>query len=599
MTLCTEASGGADRGWLEIYLPPILITLLATALYFYGLDSKSLWFDELATLTGAGWRGTWLDAIQKPLTIPATPKPPLSYVVTHLFLLLDEGEFTLRLPAALFATLTIPLTYALGKSLFDRRVGVFGALLLAIAPLQIRYAQEARMYAMWAFFSLLSLYLFWKATRSQQARWWALFAAVTILALYTHLFALLPLGVMVLFALWLLVRPRTRSRFPFRSRHSIVAMVAILVLYAPMLPFLAEGLVGDEGLGGEAMPNWSLGTLWLALRLFNGGNDVGSIVYVLLLIVAAGVLAVKDRQVLALAAMWIALPFAIVLGLPFGHGVRLRYFLFALPVYLLLVAYGLRVVNQWLVSRATRFGFWTNPSVVNALVTALLLGILAAISVPSVVAFYGEGKQNWRDATQLVCRKAEPGDPIFVQHVYHQMGVLFYIRQWCSDPDAWSEANVQGLPRDLTNIIPPDDNQQRWFIGPDRTRFLPGGELEASIQPHHHLLPPIFFRVSDKPKEYGITSPVAYQALIVVPVMPTEPGSIRFWADANTLISGDCTWLHWQVDKVREVYLDGEGVVGHDQRQVCPTVTTRYELKVIRLDSTETSQAVKIQVNTP
>ena len=81
--------------------------------------------------------------------------------------------------------------------------------------------------------------------------------------------------------------------------------------------------------------------------------------------------------------------------------------------------------------------------------------------------------------------------------------------------------------------------------------------------------------------------------------MPTEPGSIRFWADANTLISGDCTWLHWQVDKVREVYLDGEGVVGHDQRQVCPTVTTRYELKVIRLDSTETLQAIKIQVNTP
>jgi 4-amino-4-deoxy-L-arabinose transferase-like glycosyltransferase len=430
MTLGSETSYSADRGWLSIYLPPILITLLATALYLYGLDSKSLWFDELATLAGAGWRGSWLDAIQKPLTIPATPKPPLSYVVTHLFLLLGEGEFMLRLPAALFATLTIPLTYALGKSFFDRRVGVIGALLLAIAPLHIRYAQEARMYAMWAFFSLLSLYLFWKAIGSQQARWWVLFALVTTLALYTHLFALLSLGVMILFALWLLVRPRTRTRFPFRSRHFVVAVVAILLLYAPMLPFLAEGLVGDEGLGGEAMPNWSLGALVLALRLFSGGNDAGSIVYVLLLIVAAGVLVVKDRQALALAAMWIVLPFAIVLGLPFGHGVRLRYFLFELPVYLLVVAYGVRVVNQWLVSRATRLGPRMNPSIVNALITTLLLGILAAISVPSVVAFYGEGKQNWRDATQLVCRKAEPGDPVLVQHVYHQAGVLFYIRQW-------------------------------------------------------------------------------------------------------------------------------------------------------------------------
>jgi mannosyltransferase len=599
MTLCSETSNSADRCWLEIYLPPVLITLLATALYLYALESKSLWFDELATLTGAGWRGSWLDAIQKPLTIPATPKPPLSYVVTHLFLLLGGGEFPLRLPAALFAILTIPLTYAVGSSLFDRRVGVLGALLLAIAPMQIRYAQEARMYAMWAFFSLLSLYLFWKATRSQEARWWVLFALVTILALYTHLFALLALGVMILFALWLLVRPRTRARFPFQSRHFIVAVVAILVVYAPMIPFLAEGLVGDEGLGGEAMPNWSLGPLVLALRLFSGGNDAGSMVYILLLIVAASVLAVKDRQVLALAAMWIVLPFAIVLGLPFGHGVRLRYFLFTLPVYLLLVAYGLRVVSQWLVSRATRLGLRMNPSIVNVLVTALLLGILVAISVPPVVALYGEGKQNWRDATRLLCRKAEPGDQVFVQHVYHQAGVLYYIHQWCSDPNAWTEANVRVLPRNLTDLIPPDDNRQHWLIVPDRDRYLPGGELEASIQPHHHLLPPIFFRVSGRPEEFGITYPVTYQSLVVVPVMPSEPGSIRFWADAYALSSGDCTWLHWQVDRVREVYLDGEGVVGHDQRQVCPTVATRYELGVVRLDTTETLQTIEIQINTP
>jgi hypothetical protein len=53
------------------------------------------------------------------------------------------------------------------------------------------------------------------------------------------------------------------------------------------------------------------------------------------------------------------------------------------------------------------------------------------------------------------------------------------------------------------------------------------------------------------------------------------------------------------VDNVREVYLDGEGVVGHDQRQVCPSVTTRYELKVVRLDTTETVHTVEIQVTAP
>ena len=147
--------------------------------------------------------------------------------------------------------------------------------------------------------------------------------------------------------------------------------------------------------------------------------------------------------------------------------------------------------------------------------------------------------------------------------------------------------------------LPPDDNGRHWLIVPNRDQFLPGGALEANLQPHHRLQPPTVFRPTGVPEEYGIIAPTAYRTVAVVPVIPYEPGSIRFWADAETLASGDCTWLRWQVDNVREVYLDGEGVVGHDQRQVCPTVTTRYELRVVRLDTTEAVQMVEIQITTP
>jgi hypothetical protein len=337
----------------------------------------------------------------------------------------------------------------------------------------------------------------------------------------------------------------------------------------------------------------------MALRLFSGGSDVGSAVYVLLLIVAALVLAVKDRQALALATLWIALPLILVLSLPFGHKILLRYFLFALPVYLLLVAFGLRVVTGWLVSRSRRLVLRMNVSVASALTTALLLGLLAAISVPSVDAYYKQTKQNWRDATRLVCRKAEPGDQIYVRHLYHQVGVLYYINQWCSEPGAWTEANVQVISTDLKGALRPHDQRQHWLIVPVWAQYLPGGELEASIQPHHRLLPPTIFRVSGRPEEFGIISHVTFRSVAVVPIMPSEPGSIRFWADADSLASGDCTWLHWQVDNVREVYLDGEGVVGHDQRQVCPTVTTHYELRVVRLDTTETVQVIEVHVTAP
>jgi hypothetical protein len=42
--------------------------------------------------------------------------------------------------------------------------------------------------------------------------------------------------------------------------------------------------------------------------------------------------------------------------------------------------------------------------------------------------------------------------------------------------------------------------------------------------------------------------------------------------------------LRWSVENVREVYLDGGGVVGQGKRKVCPAATTTYELKVIHLD---------------
>jgi hypothetical protein len=428
-----------------------------------------------------------------------------------------------------------------------------------------------------------------------------------ILALYSHVFALLALGVMILYALWLLLRPATRTRFPFRARHSLAALVFVCLAYAPMAPFLFKGLVGDEALGGEAVPRWGLGALLDALRLFSGGNHVGSWVYGALLVLAAVVLARKDREALVLAALWIALPFVAILTLPFHHAARIRYFLSALPVFLLLVAYGLRVMAQWLVflgERAQRLALGRPGPVANSqgtrvLVGMALLGILAGISGPAIGAYYAETRQDWRDATRLVCTLAEPGDQIFVRHVFHQVGVLYYARQYCPNPDAWTEANVQVHVHDLARVLSPDDGRQSWLIVPAREEYLPGGALDASIQPMHHLMPATTFPTPRKPEAWGIIAPVAFGPVAVVPVEPSTPASIRFWAEHEPLVRGDCTWLHWQVDNVREVYLDGQGVVGHGERQVCPLATTSYELKVVGLDGTETVQAVEVRVAVP
>ena len=80
------------------------------------------------------------------------------------------------------------------------------------------------------------------------------------------------------------------------------------------------------------------------------------------------------------------------------------------------------------------------------------------------------------------------------------------------------------------------------------------------------------------------------------PPPPTGTPYIHFWADTTTLHAGECTRLRWDVENVREVYLDGDGVTGHGKKKVCPTVTTTYTLEVVHLNGVVTQYAVTITV---
>jgi hypothetical protein len=100
------------------------------------------------------------------------------------------------------------------------------------------------------------------------------------------------------------------------------------------------------------------------------------------------------------------------------------------------------------------------------------------------------------------------------------------------------------------------------------------------------------------PDDGDLIGLVGFGNVIVARLVP-RASSIRFWADDETIASGTCTWLNWEVENVREVYLDGDGVVGRDRRQVCPTTSTSYQLKAILLDGSVSAHTVEISVVTP
>lgn len=86
---------------------------------------------------------------------------------------------------------------------------------------------------------------------------------------------------------------------------------------------------------------------------------------------------------------------------------------------------------------------------------------------------------------------------------------------------------------------------------------------------------------------------------ITLQVTPNNNYSINFGVDNGTIDSGQCTHLRWDVRNVQAVYLNGEGVAGVSDREVCPGSTQTYELRVTRNDGGQESRQVTINVNAP
>ena len=164
----------SSREWLY-YALLLFFVALAFARGVCGLGAQSLWWDESLSLQRANYDLPLVlsneiiltDATRQLITFDN--HPPLYFLLLHFVVkLAGQSEFALRFPSLVFSVLTVPLLYALGKHLFDRRAGLLAALLGAISPLYLWYSHEARMYTMLTFLGLLSFHTLLRISAQQQ-----------------------------------------------------------------------------------------------------------------------------------------------------------------------------------------------------------------------------------------------------------------------------------------------------------------------------------------------------------------------------------------------------------------------------------------------
>ncbi|MDE3088132.1 MAG: glycosyltransferase family 39 protein, partial [Chloroflexota bacterium] len=138
-----------------------LLVLLAFALRAYRLGAQAIWWDESLSVYRATQDLATILANTIPIQNVVTHdlQPPLYFLILHFFVgAFGTSEFALRFLSLMANIATVPLQYALGRRWFSRRVGVIAALLGALSPFYVWYAQEARPYALVLFFSLLGVY---------------------------------------------------------------------------------------------------------------------------------------------------------------------------------------------------------------------------------------------------------------------------------------------------------------------------------------------------------------------------------------------------------------------------------------------------------
>jgi uncharacterized membrane protein len=156
------------------------------AFRLYQIATPSYWLDEMFSLYIAK-QNTWSSLLWD-------SNPFLYHLLLRIWINWSgENELFVRLLSTLFSCGSVILIYFLGKRIAGPAVGLIASFLMVVSPLGIQYSQEARMYSLFEFLTVVHLIFFFNRDQDRKSRiGWIISLA---LLLMTHLFSFLLLWI--------------------------------------------------------------------------------------------------------------------------------------------------------------------------------------------------------------------------------------------------------------------------------------------------------------------------------------------------------------------------------------------------------------------
>jgi len=440
-----------------------LILLLAFTIRLIGILSRPIWYDEsFAILFSEKGPGAMLYGTLTSTGAGAADIHPLGYY-TLLWLWMQafgQSLTAVRILSILAGVATVGFVYHLTCELFNERLAALASIFVALAPFQVHYSQEIRMYSFLALWLMLATYAYVRGAKGAGTKWWIIFAVSAALSQHTHnlaAFYLVPLAATPLLH---------RNRKALRS--VILSGLGALLLYLPWLLQLPSQLTKVSTAYWVERPGLEkIFTLLLVyvtnLPLPDNLLFVG--LFIALAVTSIGLLQTFRRANRNPNALWLV------------------YLAFAPPILLFVVSQWVPVyVERALLPSGVIFCLWlawamfntTLPAPIrNGLLALLAIGI--SIGLYQHIAYRGFPYAPYQNLDVSLRERVRPGDVIVHSSKLSLLPAAYFDRSFqqifIADPPGGSTDTLAETTREVLELTTASDVESAtrdarrvWFV---------------------------------------------------------------------------------------------------------------------------------------
>lgn len=225
-TASSDTAAESASFWRSFGIGAYLIILLGIVIAI----SRFILFDESIRLDEAQsmWQASHSFSGMLKLVAEDVHVPMYHTLLRYWMVLFGTGIHTVRLLSLLFFLSSIPLVYLLGRAVLSVPWSLLVTTLFALSPFMNWYGNEARMYTLLAFFSLLNQFFFVRILQRKSG--WLGYGLTAVIGVYSHYFFLFNLFTQALFYFL------NRKKFaPGSFKNFIIVAIAAGLALAPWI----------------------------------------------------------------------------------------------------------------------------------------------------------------------------------------------------------------------------------------------------------------------------------------------------------------------------------------------------------------------------